>query len=1367
MLRICVIAFWLLALATLTTVGQTPPKTEEGVLPVGADGRPLNLDFETGDLRDWTAEGEAFKGQPIKGDTVFPRRNDMKSQHQGQYWIGTYEKLGDKPQGTLTSVSFKVTHPWASFLVGGGPWKETCVELVRKDTGEVFFRASGLEEENLRRVVVDLKPVMGEEIFIRLVDKHSGHWGHINFDDFRFHAAKPNFPPRPTPAQPDVYKYAGLPPQKAAEVMTVPKGFTVKLFAGEPDVRQPIAFCLDDRGRLWVAEAYSYPERQPEGKGKDRILIFEDSKGTGSFDKRTVFMEGLNLVSGIELGFGGVWIGAAPHLLFVPVSGEDKPAGPPQILLDGWGYQDTHETLNSFIWGPDGWLYGCHGVFTHSKVGKPGTPDKDRIPINAGVWRYHPTKHVFEVFAHGTSNPWGLDFNEYGQAFVEACVIPHNFHIIQGARYQRQAGQHFNPHTYADIPTIAEHRHYVGANPHGGNGRSDSAGGGHAHSGTMIYLGGTWPEEFHGQMFMGNIHGHRLNVDMLTAKGSGYVASRAPDFLLSHDSWALFVNMRYGPDGNVYVIDWYDKQSCHTGNPQAWDRSNGRIYKICHQDAKPVVGVDLSAKTDRELVELQLHPNEWYARHARRILQERWFKRWPSCGYVDDRLIKTIKEHRALRSVLEGIALKHKDATKRLHGLWTLHCIGGVADWMTHEAMRDDNQYVRAWALRLGDPFLYGADREKALHEAMCSLAQNDASPVVRLALASRLQVTEMPWKQKVEILDKLIEHAADATDHNLPLMYWYAMEPLGGADPKAAIDLALKGKLPLLLQFMTRRIATAATPDALSLLVDRLAKTTDEAKQLAMLRGLQDGLKGRRDLPMPAAWPKAIAMLSGSKNSEIRNGALALAVTFGDAKALEAMRTLLANSTADLTSRQQALAALLSVRDKQLLPLLHKLIGEPALRGAALRALASYDDPKTPAVILAVYTSLTTEEKRDALNTLASRASYGKALVDAVAAKQIAVKDISADVVRQLRNLGDNALQQRIADLWGIVRITPADRLKLMADWRKVITTSTKTADVSLGRAVYAKTCQQCHILFGTGGNVGPDITGANRANLDYLLENIIDPSAVIPKEYTSTVIELQSGRIITGIIKTDTPAALTVVTVNETLTVPRGDIAKMTPSAVSMMPDDLLNPLSQQEVLALIAYLQSPTQVPMLATADNAKDFFNGKDLTGWEGDAKLWRVEKGEIVGKSAGLKDHVYLRSHMTAGNFKLSFKVKLVPNTGKAGVNYHTEMLPDGDIKGPQASLGAGWWGKLYDVNGRKVVWDQAALELIKANDWNEYMIEVEDGIRVRVTINGKQCVFFDDTRMAPGGIFALQMQAGPAMEVRFRDLRLEVPARKK
>jgi putative membrane-bound dehydrogenase-like protein len=1339
----------LLCLALSLCPGRAAAAEPPGVLPLGADGKPLNLDFETGTLKDWTAEGEAFLGQPIKGDTVHRRRGDMHSRHQGQYWIGTYERKGDKPQGTLTSVAFKVTHPWASFLVGGGPHLTTCVELVRKDTGKVFFRATGLEEEDMRRVVVDLRPHLGKQVFIRLVDKHSGHWGHINFDDFRFHAVKPNYPGRPGALTPDVYKYAGLPPSKAAGVMTVPEGFRVKLVAGEPDVRQPIALCLDDRGRVWVAEAYSYPVRRPDKEAKDRIVIFEDSDGDGTFKKRTVFMEGLNLVSGLEVGFGGVWIGAAPYLLFVPIKpGEDKPAGAAKVLLDGWGYHDTHETLNSFIWGPDGWLYGCHGVFTHSRVGKPGTPDAKRVPLNAGIWRYHPIKHTFEVFAHGTSNPWGLDFNDQGQAFCEACVIPHAFHIIQGARYQRQAGNHFNPYTYADIQTIADHLHWRGANPWAGNDRSSDSGGGHAHCGTMMYLGGTWPAKYRNQMFMGNIHGRRINMDLLKARGSGYVASHGPDFLLANDAWARFINLRYGPDGNVFLIDWYDKQACHTGNVNIWDRATGRLYKICYRGAKPVKA-DLTKLSDQALVDLQLHTNDWYVRHARRLLQERL----RGAGGP------SAKPQAAVHKALAKIAFDHADEVRRLRGLWALHATGGLTEEGIAQGLADKGAHMRAWTIQLA---LEDGKASASLRKKLAQLAKTDSSPVVRLYLASGLQ--RLPVGQRWEVLEGLLAHAEDATDHNLPLMYWYAAEPLATEDAARALTLAGQAKVPTLLPFMVRRIGSAGTPAAFELLVTTLGKTEDTTKQLTFLRGIQEALKGRRGVPMPKGWREVFSSLSRSGSAEVRNQAVALAVTFGDTAALAQMRRSLASKETALALRRTALDVLLAARDRELPPLLQKLVAEPGLRGAALRGLAEYDDAKTPGVILGIYPSLSSEEKRDALNTLAARASYGKALLEAVAAKKVPVADVSADLVRQLRNLKDSALAKRIGEVWGIVRTTPADRAKQIAKYRKMLNASPPMApDLALGRALFVKTCAQCHTLYGTGGKVGPDITGSNRPNLDYLLENIFDPSAVIPKEYAVTVLTLRRGRVITGIVKGETPAALTVATANETLTVPRKDIEKSEPSSVSMMPDDLLKGMTDDEVRALIAYLRSPVQAPLLATADNARDLFNGKDLTGWEGNLKLWRVEKGEIVGRSPGLKKNEFLRSQMIATDFRLTLKVKLVPNAGNSGVQFRSTALPDGDVKGPQADIGAGWWGKLYEEHGRGVLSKGSGEKFVKIDDWNEYEI-LAIGSEVRLSLNGKVCVEIDDPAIARRGLFALQLHSGGPMEVRFKDIQLEVKA---
>ena len=238
---------------------------------------------------------------------------------------------------------------------------------------------------------------------------------------------------RDNPAKPTAI--ANPAAQKVVAGIKLEPGFQAELIAAEPDLHQPVAMAIDERGRLWVAEAYGYPNRQPEGQGKDRIVIFEDKDGDGVFETKKTFAEKLNLVSGLEVGFGGVWVGAAPYLLFIPdANRDDVPDGAPQILLDGWGYQDTHETLNSFTWGPDGWLYGCHGVFSHALVGKPGTPDAERTRVRAAVWRYHPVRHVFEIYAHGGSNQWGLDFNAVGHLFMTHC---RSFHGGGGTTDQR------------------------------------------------------------------------------------------------------------------------------------------------------------------------------------------------------------------------------------------------------------------------------------------------------------------------------------------------------------------------------------------------------------------------------------------------------------------------------------------------------------------------------------------------------------------------------------------------------------------------------------------------------------------------------------------------------------------------------------------------------------------------------------------------------------------------------------------------------------------------------------------------------------------------------------------------------------------
>jgi putative membrane-bound dehydrogenase-like protein len=1337
MLAVAILCFSVAALAA--DAPTKPPSAADGQLPLGLDGRPLNLDFERGTLDDWVAVGDAFTRQPVQGDMPTARGRGMKSDHAGRYWIGGFEALlDDRPQGTLTSAPFKVTQPYASFRIAGGAQHETRVELVRRDNQQVFFSRSGDNTETLKPVVVDLRPVVGQEIYIRLVDASSGGWGHVNFDDFKLHATRPNFAGAATAQLPDEYPYAGLSPAEAAKVMEVPDGFKVTLVAGEPEVKQPIAQAIDHRGRLWIAEAYTYPHRAPEGQGKDRILIFEDQDGDGSFETSKVFVEGLNLVSGLEVGFGGVWVGAAPYLLFVPDrDGDDTPDGPAETLLDGWHYEDTHETLNTFTWGPDGWLYGCHGVFTHSQVGKPGAAANERTPINAGIWRYHPTRHVFEVFAGGTSNPWGVDFNDYGQCFCTACVIPHLYHIIQGGRYQRQAGTHFNPYTFDDIKTIAVHRHWLGDTPHAGNNRSDAAGGGHAHAGAMIYLGGSWPTEYRDQIFMNNIHGQRINQDRISPKGSGYEGNRAPDFCLSRDRWSQILNLQMGPDGQCYMIDWYDANACHHRDTNGHDRTNGRIFRVAYHEAK-MAKVDLAKLDDEQLVELQLNPNDWHVRHARRVLQER--------GAIAP----------AAREKLVTMAFEHPDETRRVRALWALHVSGGLRDAEITRGLKNDQPHVRAWTIQLALEDSTRAPSDDVL-APLADMARSDSSGVVRLYLASAMQ--RLPRSARWAIGEGLLAHSQDAADHNLPLMVWYGVEPLAGEDAQRALRLASEGKIPLVFNFMVRRIAKIGTPAALELLVAALGRSKDDARRLAILQATSEGLKGRRQVPMPKSWPDVGKNLFASHNAMVAADATSLAVTFGDPAALDKLRGVVLDADRSSQERKQALDALLAVKDRRLAPSLQRLVADRDLRSAALRGLAAYDDAATPGVILKAYSQFSSQEKRDALATLAARTPWASALLAAVADKRIAATDLSADLVRQLRNLKDPTINDRIGELWGQARESSAEKAEAISSLAALVKQNGPPADAALGRAVFAKTCQQCHTLFGIGSKIGPELTGSNRANLEYLLSNIVDPSAVMAKEYQPTVL-VAGGRVITGLVREEDANAVTLQTANELVVVPRDEIEQRQISQQSMMPDDLLKPLAPGEIRALVAYLASPAQVSMLATAENLKNFFNGTDLAGWQGKPSLWRVEQGELVGSTAGLQENEFLTSELVFGDFRLKLQVHLLDNEGNSGIQFRSEPIDDGRVKGYQADIGQGWWGKLYEELGRGLLWSQSGESHVKPG-WNTYEIQAV-GSKIRTWINGQLCVDLEDTGGERRGVFALQLHSGGPTEVRFKDFEIEL-----
>ncbi len=636
-----------------------------------------------------------------------------------------------------------------------------------------------------------------------------------------------------------------LKPTEAVKQMSIPKGFDVSIYAAEPDIGEPIAFCFDDRGRIWVVENYNYRTRRNHTEDQvTRIQILEDTDQDGVFDKKKTFTDKLKFTSGIALGFGGVFVGSPPNLSFIPdVDGDDQPDGPPEVLLNGWGINDRHETLNSFLWGPDGWLYGCHGVFTHSRVARPDEPDSARQFIDGGIWRYHPVRKKFEIFARGLSNPWGFDFNDHGQGFATCCVIPHLFHIVQGGVYHKQSRPHVNPHIYDDIKTIRDHTHLS------------------AHGGARVYLADAFPKEYHNRLFMCNIHEHAVLTDILVPKGSSFVGKHGDDFMPTNDlAWVGF-SVEIGPEGGVYILDWHDTDVC--GNKVNFPNS-GRIYRILPQQARRTSAPNLRSLTDTELVDLQMHPNDWYVRQARVLLHSRF-----AAGALD-----TAPVHALLQKQFSTA----KTSGKRLRALWSLHVTGGLDQPRLVALLDHEDEHIRAWAVQLlGDAssvnaFQVAATTDQpilssAVREQLAKMAVEDPSPVVRLHLAALTQ--RLPFAERWSILAGLASREEDREDANLPRMMWFALEPMVPKHPQRSLQLALAGKQPMLPEFVARRMISGDVASNLN--QPKKQSRADQQRILARVApGFQVKNVGERGVVFHKAFRNRTAVQTHPLNREV-----------------------------------------------------------------------------------------------------------------------------------------------------------------------------------------------------------------------------------------------------------------------------------------------------------------------------------------------------------------------------------------------------------------------------------------------------------------------------------------------------------------
>ncbi len=953
----------------------------------------------------------------------------------------------------------------------------------------------------------------------------------------------------------------GLTPEEAVKAMTLPPGFSASVYASEPMIRQPLSATFDARGRLWVIEYLQYPvpaglkpvtvdqylrteydrvpEPPPKGpRGADRIKILEDTDNDGKLDKETIFLEGLNLASALAVGYDGVYIGQAPYLLYYPDKNhDDKPDGDPEVLLSGFGLQDAHSTVNSMNFGPDGWLYGSQGSTVTARI--RGTE------FQQGIWRFHPRTKKFELFAEGGGNTWGLDFDRLGNIFGSSNGGFVTFHMVQSGYYWKGFAKHgplHNPHTYGYFNSID----YVGNKL-----------GGHVTPGGILYKGDAMPESFRNVFIGGNLLSNAVYWHELSGKGSTYSGKHGGVLIDAHDPWFRPIDVSVGPDGAIYVVDWYDKRASHLDPRDNWDKTNGRIYRVVYDGGKRVAPFDLYKLTSEQLVDLRTSKNDWQAATARLILAER------QDSSVVPRLKKFLTEDR--------------DEVFALRDLWALYVSGGFDEPTAYELLKHPVAPVRKWVVRLLGDQDSVSDRIAA---ELRSLAENEADPQVRSQLASSCQrfQGEVAWP----VLEALVNRKADLTDGHIPMLDWWAAERLARVDRKY-IDRMLQSG------FLARPVVAEIIEERLARLLAATSRDADAAKLLAtapgpdhvgrILTGLEKGLEGRKVEQVGAELKnEAGKLLEDSKGDVTR---FRLALRLGSESAREKALATILDPTGPAAQRIALIEVLGQIGNPAIVgPFLGLMTREKndAVKLALLDALGRIDSGDTAPALLAAYPTFSASVRGRLVDTLSSRKSWATQLVEAMASGRVATKEVRPPQIQQMARLADPALTRRIEAVWGRVPGPgSAEKVKRIAEIRGILPEGDKGSPAR-GKAVFKENCAVCHKLFNEGEAIGPELTGSERGNLDFLLTSLVDPSALIRKEYQGRAIALKDGRVLNGLILEQNDKALTLIdSKRQKIVIPVDGIEEDQPSSVSVMPEGLLDTLKDEQIRDLFRYLQS----------------------------------------------------------------------------------------------------------------------------------------------------------------------------------------------
>lgn len=982
-----------------------------------------------------------------------------------------------------------------------------------------------------------------------------------------------------------------MPAAAAAASFGLPEGFSVTVFASEPEVRQPVAMAFDLKGRLWVAENYTYAEHGVnfETNLMDRVVILEDRDGDGRAELRKVFWDQGRILTSVEPTHDGAYVLCPPHLMFVPDRNrDDVPDGPPEVLLDGFETTtgNRHTFANGLKTGPDGWIWGRVGISSGARIGVPGTPESERVEMRGGIWRYHPERRVMEAVSHGTTNPWGLDWNEVGEPFFINTVIGHLWHAIPGAHFQRMHGDDVMPRAYAFMAQHADHLHFdAGAgwtkSRASGDGTLpptiDGLGGGHAHAGLMIYQGTNWPAEYRGDVYTLNLHGRRVNRERLERRGSGYVGRHRPDLFPVGDKWFRGIELLEGPDGGVYIADWSDTGECHEHD--GVHRSSGRIYKVIHGTVGKVAAPDFERMGEVELAERVLDRNEWVSRMARRALATRAGSEsgWTVAAWLRGEYLRATETGRALRA------------------MWAVHGLkGATPDWLLARS-GDEDEHVRSWAVRLlaenfgVDPDGMGVgsrlteeQSEKVLGR-LVRLAQQERSALVRLYLASALQ--RLPAGVRAQVAMGLVGRGEDATDPNLGLLIWYGIEPLGKADPEALGRIAEESRIPVVRRHAARRLTEeiGVGPQWIDGLV-KWAAGSGKKEQGDVVTGMAEALRGWRRATPPESWGTLVGAVRAGGDEGLVRRVQELEVVFGGGRAVEELMAVARDRGAGGLARKAALKALVESRAPGTEKVLTEVMDDGELRMTGLVGLMELNVPEAPELALARLQWLGLEERPTVIAALATRPAGARVLVRALRTGQLARHDLPAYQVRQMARHEDPVLRQDLAELWGPLLEDTARRRVEIGRWKQRLGSEEwGKADLSRGRKVFGNLCAGCHRMYGEGGEVGPELTGSGRASLDYLLENVVDPGAVVADEQRLTVVTMGDGRVMSGLLREMNGRTLTLVMPGERAVLPRSEVKSIETLDQSAMPEGLLGTVTDEEVRDLMGYLMHPRQVPV----------------------------------------------------------------------------------------------------------------------------------------------------------------------------------------